>query len=67
MTQDHTTTLRTRGFLGSLFDFSFKNLIASKVIRVLYVLWMALLALGAVVLILVVRVNPASVPSRYFS
>jgi hypothetical protein len=60
MTQDHTTTLQTKGFLGSLFDFSFKNIIASKVIRVLYVLWMALLALGAVVLIIVAfELNPA--------
>ena len=48
MTQDHTTNPQTKGFLRSLFDFSFKSLIASRVIRVLYVLWMMLLALAAI-------------------
>lgn len=51
MTQGQTTN-QTKGFLASLFDFSFKSLIASRVIRVLYVLWMALLALAAVGLII---------------
>ncbi|HTT89361.1 MAG TPA: DUF4282 domain-containing protein [Acidimicrobiales bacterium] len=60
MTQSQTTNLQTKGFLGSLFDFSFKSLIGSRVIRVLYVLWMALLALGAIVLIIgAFEVNPA--------
>jgi Domain of unknown function (DUF4282) len=48
MTLDHTTDLQTKGFLRSLFDFSFKSIIASRVIRVLYVLWMMLLALVAI-------------------
>jgi Domain of unknown function (DUF4282) len=52
MTQDQTTKHQTKGFLASLFDFSFKSLIASRVIRVLYVLWMALLALGTIGLII---------------
>ncbi len=52
MTEDHTTNPQTKGFLRSLFDFSFKSLIASRVIRVLYVLWMLLLALGTIGLII---------------
>jgi hypothetical protein len=48
MTEDYTTNPQTKGFLRSLFDFSFKSLISSRVIRVLYVLWMILLAFGAI-------------------
>jgi Domain of unknown function (DUF4282) len=52
MTDNHTTNPQTKGFLRSLFDFSFKSLIAGRVIRVLYVLWMMLLALAAIALII---------------
>jgi Domain of unknown function (DUF4282) len=60
MTQDQTTNHQTKGFLGSLFDFSFKSIIASRVIRVLYVLWMVLLALLTIgVIIAAFEINAA--------
>ena len=40
-----------RGFLSSLFDISFSSLITTKVIKVLYVLSMILIGLGALVII----------------
>jgi hypothetical protein len=40
-----------RGFLGSLFDVSFSSLITTKVIKVLYVLSMVMIGLGALVFI----------------
>jgi Domain of unknown function (DUF4282) len=60
MNQDQTTNLQTKGFLGSLFDFSFKSVIASRVIRVMYVLWMVLLALLTIgVIIAAFEINAA--------
>jgi Domain of unknown function (DUF4282) len=48
MNRDQSMSLQAKGFFGSLFDFSFKSLIAAKVIRVLYVLWMLVLALSTI-------------------
>jgi hypothetical protein len=42
-----------KGFLGSLFDFSFQSFVTPKIIKVLYVLftiWTALVALGLLIL-----------------
>lgn len=39
----------TRGFFGSLFDFSFDNFIAPKLVKFLYVLLLILLTIGALV------------------
>jgi hypothetical protein len=36
-----------KGFLGSLFDISFSSLVTTKVIKVLYILSMILIGLGA--------------------
>lgn len=41
----------TSGFLGSLFDFSFRNFITSKIIGVLYGLSMVVIAIYAVIII----------------
>jgi Domain of unknown function (DUF4282) len=48
MNYDQATNPQPKGFFASLFDFSFKSLIAAKVIRVLYVLWMVGLALSTI-------------------
>ena len=40
-----------KGFFGSLFDLSFKSLITTKIIKVIYVLWMIVIGLGALGLI----------------
>jgi hypothetical protein len=42
-----------KGFWGSLFDFSFSSLVTTKIIKVLYVLALIVIALGAVVYIIV--------------
>jgi hypothetical protein len=43
--------MKTTGFLGSLFDFSFSNFITPKIIGVLYVIIIALISLGIVLLV----------------
>ena len=51
-----------RGFIGSLFDFSFTSMVTPKIIKVLYVLstlWTALVAL----VILVISFAPAGRPA----
>lgn len=40
------------GFLGSLFDLSFTSFITTKLIKVLYGLWLAVAGLAALVLII---------------
>ena len=41
-----------KGFLASLFDLSFSNLITTKVIKVIYILSMILIGLGALVIVI---------------
>ncbi len=41
------------GFLATLFDFEFKNFIALKFIRVIYVVGVVVIALGALVIVVV--------------
>jgi Domain of unknown function (DUF4282) len=42
-----------KGFWGSLFDFSFSSLVTTKIIKVLYILAMIVIGLGAIVYIVV--------------
>jgi hypothetical protein len=48
-----------KGFLASLFDPSFSSLITTKVIKVIYILSMILIALGALVLVVAAFSNSA--------
>lgn len=41
--------MEQKGFFGALFDFSFDNFITPKLVKVLYILVLALIALGFVV------------------
>ncbi|MCA9620406.1 MAG: DUF4282 domain-containing protein [Myxococcales bacterium] len=43
------STADQKGFIGGLFDFSFENLIATRVIKVLYGVVLVLLALWALI------------------
>ena len=45
--------MQTKGFFGSLFDYSFSSFITSKVIKVLYVLTTIIVAIWTLVLVLV--------------
>lgn len=56
-------TLAARGYLRSLFDFSFSDFVTSRVIRILYVLITIVYSLGAFVLFVVLLANhsPADV------
>lgn len=40
-----------KGFLASLFDFTFTDFITTKIIRILYILWLVAAGIGALVLI----------------
>jgi uncharacterized protein DUF4282 len=42
-----------KGFFGSLFDFSFDNFIAPKLVKFLYVLFLILISLGAIFYVIV--------------
>jgi Domain of unknown function (DUF4282) len=46
-TEGFFESLKTRGFFESLFDFSFTSLVTTKLIKVLYGLSIAVLALGS--------------------
>lgn len=37
---------KTPGFFGALFDFSFREFITSRIIRIVYILWLVLIAFG---------------------
>jgi hypothetical protein len=45
--------LTTRGFFASLFDMSFTSLVTTKIIEVLYLLWIILIALEAIAWIVI--------------
>jgi len=47
--QQKEATAVTRGFLKSLYDFSFSNFITSKVIRLVYIIITILYSLGAII------------------
>lgn len=58
--QQHQASASPQGFIASLFDFSFNSFVTPKVVRVIYVLIMALTALGAVgFAITAFRISPA--------
>lgn len=45
------TEPQLKGFLGALFDFSFKELITTKVIKLVYILGIGVAALGSIVML----------------
>ena len=50
-------SFQTKGFSESLFDFSFTSLITTKLIKILYGLSMAGLALGLLLLVIIALIN----------
>jgi uncharacterized membrane protein YvbJ len=52
----------SRGFFGSLFDFSFSSFVTGKLIKVLYVLAIIVLAVAAVVLVVAAQSQPSPAP-----
>jgi hypothetical protein len=44
--------MESKGFFGSLFDLSFSSLVTPKIIKVIYVLTLIAIALGAIVFII---------------
>ena len=54
---EEAVSIPDQGFLASLFDVSFSSLVTTRVIKVLYVLSMILIGLGAIVVIIAAFTN----------